>query len=603
MIFGKYINKYYKKYWYFFLIAFICIVAVDYVQLYIPEYLGQIVGLFSENYVADEIAKEVSIISIKVLAIAFALMIGRCVWRITLFGASKRIEANLREEMFDKAMRLSRDYYHKNNVGTIMAWFTNDIETIEEFFSWGTLSLIDAIFLSIFVIVKMFILDYALALLVLLPLIFIVIWGMLVEKFMSEKWKQRQEAFDKLYDFSDENFTGIRVIKAFVKETNELHQFAKIAKKNKDINVSFSRMAIIFDVVIEILLALIIAFIFGFGGFLVFKCVKAEPIQIFSLTITSTLSSEKLITFTGYFDSIIWPMIALGQVITMRARAKSSLKRITNFLDSEEDIKNSENPIVLNNPKGKICFKDFSFKYKDNKEDMLKHINLEIESGQKIGIVGRIGSGKTTIVNVLCRFYNVNRNSLFIDDVDIMDIDLSCLHKIVAYAPQDNFLFSDDIKTNISFSNKDLDIGKIKEAAKFASIDEDISNFENGYETKCGERGSTLSGGQKQRISLARAYIKNSPILILDDCVSAVDMKTEEIILNNIAKYRKDKTTIIIASRISSVASFDKIIVLNDGELEAFDTPANLTKISPTYQKMAKSQELEQKLKEGKNNG
>ena len=600
MLFGKYINKYYKKYWYLFLIGFLAVIAVDYFQLYIPEYLGQIVGLFSENYAADEISKQVIEISIKVVGIAFTLMIGRFLWRIMFFQASKRIEANLRQEMFEKAMRLSKDFYHDNNVGTVMAWFTNDIETIEEFFSWGSIMLIDAIFLSIFVIVKMFILNIPLAILALVPMILIVIWGMFVEKFMSNKWKERQVAFDKLYDFSDENFTGIRVIKAFVKETNEIHEFAKIAKKNKDVNISFMRMSVVFDVIIEILLAIIATIILGVGGFLVYKCLNREEIVIFGYTIISTLKSDMLITFIGYFNSLIWPMIALGQIITMRARAKSSLNRISTFLDTPETIKDIDNPIILDNCKGKIEFKNFSFKYKDSNEDCLSNINLIINSGERIGIVGRIGSGKTTIANILSRLYNVNKGTLFIDDIDIMDIALSSIHKNIAYAPQDNFLFSTSVKDNISFSDKNLDIKKIKDAAKFASIDKDIEKFSDGYDTTCGERGTTLSGGQKQRISLARAFIKNAPILMLDDCVSAVDMKTEEEILHNIDTFRKNMTTIVIASRISTVSKLDKVLVLNEGKVEAFDKPSELLKISPTYQKMAKIQEIESKMKGGK---
>lgn len=599
MLTGKYLNKYYLKYWYLFLIGFIAVIAVDYFQLYISDYLGQIVGLFSENYVTEEISKSVMIISLKVLAIAFLLMVGRCLWRVTLFSASKHIEANLRQEMFEKAMRLSRDYYHENNVGTVMAWFTNDIETIEEYFSWGTLMLIDAVFLSLFAIVKMFLLDVSLAIFALIPMMLIVVWGMLVEKFMAEKWKERQEAFDKLYDFSDESFTGIRVIKAFVKGNIELHAFAKIARKNKDVNISFMKMSVIFDVIIQLLISLIMASLFGIGGFIVYRYIKAEPIMLFNFMIVPKLTSDKLVTFLGYFDALIWPMIALGQVITMRARAKASLKRVTTFLDANEDVKDSETAIELKSDKGDIEFKNFSFRYKDSNNDVLKNISLKINNGEKIGIVGRIGSGKSTIANILCRFYNVPKNTIFIDGIDIMNIKLSSLHKTIAYAPQDNFLFSDDIKTNISFSDSSLPIEDIQDAANFAAISDDILKFEKGYDTTCGERGTTLSGGQKQRISLARAYIKNSPILILDDSVSAVDMKTEETILDNINKYRKDKTTIVIASRISSVSSFDKILVLNNGEVEAFDSPKNLINISPTYQKMVKAQEIENKLKGG----
>ncbi len=598
MLVGKHVNKYYKKYWYFFLLGIIGLVFVDIISLFIPEYLGKIIDLLVEGYNGQEIIGEVAKMSLYILFIGVGMMGGRILWRLAIFSASKRIEMNIRQEMFDKATRLAVDFYHENKVGTIMAWFTSDVETIEEYFSWGTVMLVDAFFLSILVVIKMFMLNWMLSILSIVPLILIVVWGAIVEKAMSRLWNERQVAYDKLYDFSEENFTGIRVIKAFVKEKREIRAFAKVAKNNAEVNISFVRISVIFDIIIEVLLSLISFLILAFGGYLVYLSINNQTFNIFGASLIIDLSAGQLIEFYGYFDSIIWPLIALGQIITMRARAKTSLTRISRFLDAPENIKSPDNAVILKDVKGKITFKDFSFKFSDGKDDALKNISFEILPGERVGIIGKVGCGKSTLANVLCRLYNIEKGQVFIDDVDIMDIDIPSLRKAISYVPQDNFLFSDTVKNNIAFSNLSMKSDAIKKAAKFANVDSDIEHFEKGYETLSGERGVTLSGGQKQRISIARAYLKDSPIMILDDSVSAVDVSTEEAILNNIDENRNNKTTIVIASRVSTVANFDKILVLNDGKVEAYDSPKNLLNSSETYRRMVYFQKLEKEVED-----
>ena len=600
MLFGKHINKYYKKYWYFFLIGIIALIAVDWIQLYMPEFLGKIVDLLSVDYVESAVIGDVLTMSLYIILIAFGMMLGRTIWRLSIFAAAKRIEAEMRQEMFEKATLMSRDYFRENSVGTLMNWITSDTEVIQDHLSWGTVSLIDSFFLSILVIVKMVMLDYIMSILCLIPFVLIVLWGLLCEKLMSKKWEERQKSYDKLYSFSEENFTGIRVIKAFRKERKEIYNFLKIAKDNKDAEIRFMRFDIIFSVVIEILLAVITFLILSVGGYFVYLTINGQTLNIFSLSINVNLTPGKLVTFFGYYDSIIWPMIALGQIIAMHARAKTSLMRISEFLDAKVDIKDDENAIEKNLFEKAIRFNNLSFKFKDGEYDCLKNISLTINKGEKIGVVGKIGSGKTTLVNLLLRLFNVDKGSIFIDDVDIMDIKLNSLHNLISYVPQDNFLFSDTIKDNIAFSDNSSDISSVIDAAKFANVDNDISNFENGYDTVLGERGVTLSGGQKQRISIARAYFTNSPILIMDDSVSAVDVSTEKIILNNIKNYCQDKTLIVIASRVSTLLDFDRIIVLNDGEVECFDSPDNLIKNSKTFKKMYDSQKLLDELSGGK---
>lgn len=600
MLFGKYINKYYLKYAIFFIIGIAALVLVDVAQIFVPQYLGKIVDILSnvkEAPLNADQQNQILYMIIATIVIALIMMLGRFLWRITIFHASFKIEANLRKEMFLKAERLSQRYYHINSVGTVMAWFTNDIETIQEFFGWGTIMLVDAGFLAILVIVEMFILEPILSLVAIIPILLIALWGALVEKFMSKRWEYRQTSFDNLYDFSQETFTGISVIKAFVKENQQLKAFAKLARRDKDVNVDFARVSVLFDSLINAIIAIILAIIMGVGGYFVYAYVTNNPVILFGHEVT--LKPGQLITYAGYFDLLIWPMMAMGHIIAMRSRAKTSLKRITRFLDEEEEIKDIEGSEDLKDVKGKITFNHFSFTYPGSNNKTIDDISLEIKEGETIGIVGRIGSGKTTLVNSLLRLYNLEENSLLIDDKDIMKCSISSIRKAIAYVPQDNFLFSDTIENNISFSKENLDVDSIKQGAIFSDIDKDISDFKQGYETVSGERGVTLSGGQKQRISIARAYVKKAPIMILDDSVSAVDVKTEETILKNIAEQRKGKTTLVVASRISTVSHLDKIVVLDNGKLEAFGSHQELLKISPTYSRMVYLQKLEEEVKGG----
>ena len=586
------IGKYYLKYAHLFLIGIIADVIVDVVQTYVPEFLGAIVDIVSNNQ--NVVVADITYLLKNIILIATILMIGRAVLRFGIISASGRIEANIRHDMFRKAERLSQRYYHENKIGTIMSWFSSDVEAVEEFIGWGTIMMVDALFLSVIAIYKMIRLDPVLSFIAIIPLLALVIWGNRVEKVMSEKWEDRQKQFDKLYDFTQETFTGIRVIKAFVKEAQELKAFSKVAKENSEKNLEFAKLSIRFDVYIEMIIGVTFCLLMGLGAYFVYLTSIGTPFVLFNHTIT--LTAATLTTFVGYVDTLIWPMIAMGQILQMHSRFKTSSERIYAFLDQEEEIHNAENAVKLENCKGKITFNDFSFAYPDGDTHSLKNVSFTIEAGEMVGVVGKIGSGKTTLVNSLFHLYNVEKGKIFIDDIDIMDIDIQSLREAIAYVPQDNFLFSDNIRNNISFAKNKADMSEIRNAAKFADVDDNILGFSDGYETLTGERGVTLSGGQKQRISIARAYLKNAPIMIMDDAVSAVDMKTEETILNNINENRKGMTTIIIASRVSTVSHLDKILVLKDGSVEAFDTPENLLKISPTYQKMVYLQKLESEL-------
>lgn len=585
-------KKYYKRYLILFIIGIVANVVVDYVQLFIPEFLGDMVDIVSlnTNVIFDDIKK----IVYSLIIVAFILFIGRIIMRFTILVASSKIDRDIRHDMFLKTERLSQRYFHENKVGSIMSSFTTDIEAIGDFTGWGTVMIIDALFLGAMALYKMIKLDMFLTMITLIPMLALIVWGNKVEKAMSDKWTERQKSFDKLFDFTQENFTGIRVIKAFVKEAQEFKAFSKVAKENSDVNIDFAMMSVRFDVCIELLIGAVVALLMGLGGTCVYYYVTGNPVVLFGHSII--LTAGKLVTFIGYVDVLIWPMIAMGQILQMFSRFKSSSKRVFDYLDEEEEIHNVDNPVSLDDCKGEITFNHFSFIYPDGSNESLKDISFKINPGELIGVVGKIGSGKTTLVNSLLRLYNIEKNQILIDGVDIMDLDIKNLRDNIAYVPQDNFLFSSTVQENIAFSNKRMSIDKVKSAANFADVHENITNFKDGYNTMTGERGVTLSGGQKQRISIARAYAKDAPIMIMDDSVSAVDVKTEEAILSNIQEKRAGKTTIIIASRISTVSKADRILVLKDGELEAFDSPENLLKVSPTYQKMVYLQKLESEL-------
>ena len=589
MLFGKHINRYYLKYAPLFILGILALVAVDIIQLFVPEYLGEVVKILQTP---DSDRGRIMTLGIYVLIVAAGMFLGRFLWRVTLFNAAFRIEADMRHKMFLKAESLPRQYYHETKVGSIMSWFTNDLETISEYFSWGTIMMVDAVFLSIITVIKMVRLDIWMTVICFAPLLLVALWGFLCERFFMKRWDERQNAYDKVYDFAQENFTGIRVIKAFVKERQQIHKFNKLALANSEANVKFTYISVLFDVLIGIIVALVSAIILGFGGWFVYATVTHNPIVMFGYQIE--LEPGQLVTFQGYFYTLVWPMIALGQVITMFSKARTSYRRVANFLDIPINIKDNENAKDVE-IKGNIKLDHFSFRYEGASKDSLKDISLEIKEGELIGIVGAVGSGKSTLVNTLTRLYNVNKNQVYIDDNDIMDIKLSSLREGFAYSPQDNFLFSGSIKENIIFDNNNLDEVKLRGAILYSDLKKDLDEFENKEDTVIAENGATISGGQKQRISLARAFYKDSQILILDDVVSAVDLKTEQNILKNLKEQRAGKTTIIVASRVSTVMGADKVIVLNKGSLEAFDTPSNLLKQEGTFSRMVLLQQLSTK--------
>ena len=584
MLFGKHVNGFYKKYAFRFLFGIIALIAIDYAQLLVPEYLGTAMDNMQQNVPTSTYLQSMVF---HLVLVALVMMVGRFVWRIALFGVATKIQADLRRKIFYKTTKLSQRQFSENKVGELMSLMTYDVETIQDMFGFGMITIIDFLFLGGLTICKMFLLDWRLSLFSMLPLLLIAILSGVIEKGMSVRYDRRQKKLDDLSSFAQENFSGIRVIKACIQEAYEHTEAMRLGMECKNADVSLTKFSAAVDAVISFLCSTIIVLILGVGGYFAYLGSIGEMDQ--------ALSVGGITKFVGYFTTLVWPMMALGTFIVMHSKAKTSLKRISTLLDLEEDIHDGKEKLkrpVL----GEIEIKDFTFSYDKAKKPALKNISLHIHPGEKIGIVGRIGSGKTTLSDILLRCYDIEKNKIFLDGKDLMDLKIQEVHSIIGYVPQNSFLFSDKVRNNIAFYDEKVSFERIDYAANFAAVKENILEFSKGYETITGERGVSLSGGQKQRIALARAAIKDAPILILDDSVSAVDMETEKKILENIQTERKSKTTLIIASRVSTVENLDRILVLNDGEIEGFDTHVGLLKKSPLYRKLVSVQKIEDSM-------
>ena len=586
MIFGRHINKYYLKYGLYLLFGLISLGTVDYLQLVIPNLYQQVINGMNRGYVVVDGVQQtfdmsflLDRICMPMVGIILAIVVGRFLWRIMFFGAAIGVETDLRDKMFDIAKDLSRQYYQVNKVGSMMSLFTNDLDTVQECFGWGIMMFFDALLLGVLAITKMWRMSATLAILSLLPMILLLASATVVGRYMMKKWDIRQEAFSKLSDFSQESFSGIAVIKAFVKEAKELMAFKKLNLHNEQANIDHTKASVLLRILVTLFVESVICIILGYGGYLVHRGV---------------FNAGQLVEFIGYFTSVVWPIMAVSELIDMSSRGKASLERIGELLDAKQDVKDREDAQPLEHIRGDIEFRDLTFRYPDGEFDALQNVSFKIKAGESVGVVGKTGSGKTTLVDLILRTYNVPDGTLFIDGHDVNDITIRSLRAGCAYVPQDNFLFSDTIEHNIAFGLDEYQHDRILEAAKLSDVHDNISEFQQGYDTVLGERGVTVSGGQKQRISIARALIKDAPILILDDSVSAVDTKTEKNILENLHATRAGKTTILIAHRITTIEKMDQILFIEDGKLAAAGKHEDLYATCPAYHKMVELQKLEE---------
>ena len=586
MIFGKQFNRYYLKYALPLLVGILTLVAVDFFQLIIPNLYQMVVNGLNQGWVLvdgvrlpfdmDFVVDRVCMPGILVIV---SLIVGRFVWRVCFFGMGIQVEEKLRDKMFDNARNLSQRYYQAHKVGGLMSLFTNDLDTVQECFGWGIMMLFDAVLLTGMSMTKMFRMNWLLTLFSLIPTLLLLASATVVGRYMMKKWDVRQEAFSRLSDFSQESFSGMAVIKAFVKEARELMAFRKLNDENEIANVEHTRASVLMRVLVTLFVESVICIILGYGGYLVWK---------------GTFNAGQLVEFIGYFTTIIWPVMAVSELIDMTSRGRASLKRIGSLLDAKPEVVDAPGAEPLEQVRGEIACRNLTFRYPGGEYDVLRNVSFRIEAGENVGLVGRTGCGKTTLADLILRTYNVPEGALFVDGRDVNRVTIRSLRAACAYVPQDNYLFSETIANNIAFAVDDYTQAQVEEAATLADLYSKEQEFHQGYDTLLGERGVTVSGGQKQRISIARALMKRAPILILDDSVSAVDTRTERVILDNLRRTRKGLTTLLIAHRISTIREMDKLLYMEDGQITAVGTHAELYEQCPGYRKMVDLQRLEE---------
>lgn len=572
----QFIFQYIKRHRFQYVAGIITLFVVDFANLFIPKLTGTVTdGLTARTLDWDGVVS--CLISIFILGLTLA--IGRFLWRYFIFGASRSIEKELRNDMFGHLETMSVEYYNEHKTGDLMTRFTSDLNAVRMSIGPAIICVFDASVMTVMVIIQMmYYVDLKLTLLAIIPMFLICAGEIYYGKIIHKRFLKRQEAVSGLTDFVQESFSGVRVIKAFVQERAQLREFARANQNSMDKNLHVIRLQAVVMPLLDVVIGFSSLITLIYGGY---------------LALVGDITLGRFVAFNQYINMLVWPMLACGDAINMFSQGAASIRRIQEIFDEKPEIFDREDAEEVERIKGDITFSHLTFLHRGHSEPTLKDISLSVPAGTTLAIIGRTGNGKSTLVNLLLHLYNTKPGMILIDGKDINAIPLRTLRENIAYVPQDNFLFSDTLKSNIAFGTDDWDMDAVIRATQAACIHENIIAFPDGYETIVGERGVTLSGGQKQRSSIARALMKNAPILILDDALSAVDTDTEEHILRNLKKNREGKTTILIAHRISTIQNADVILVLEDGEAKEIGNHETLMQKNGIYRSMFEQQQLE----------
>jgi len=574
------IRDFLKHNWPRYLYGSIFLILVDLLMLVTPRVIGMIV---------DEIrggAQDLNLVGLLIMAVigvAFGLFITRLFWRVFIMGAARRFEYYTRKTLFEKLLTLPPTFYDKTRVGDLMARFTNDVNAVRMAMGPAVVMIIDAVFLVTVTIFAMGLFtNWSLTWISIAPLPALAIVSTFFGKMIHKRFKLVQASFSDLTDTIEESISGVRLIKSYGIEDLRNETLTEKSNLYVDKNMKLVKVWGMFFPLTQTLSMLGSVLATLFGG---------------RMVILGQITLGQYITFTSYLGMLVWPMTAFGWVINIIQRGRASYRRLMEVLEEENNITTND-PVEVGSFEGHVVMKNLTFTYPTGSRPALENIDFEVKPGSKIAIVGTTGSGKSTMAKLIARLYPVEDGMLFIDGVDINNLRPETIRDNVAYVPQETFLFSETVGNNIRFGNMEISDEEVERYAKVASIHEDIEGFSKGYKTIVGERGVTLSGGQKQRISIARALIKEAPLVILDDCLSAVDTETEAEILKSLKESETNRSIIVISHRLKAVVDSDEIYVLHDGRIVEKGVHTQLVEAGGLYQRMYERQMLEEKLEE-----
>lgn len=575
-----FLKKFLKKNLWRYLVGVIFLILVDFTEVIVPRILGPITDGLADGTLDN---KGLMYYVWLLVGVGLFAMVNRFLWRWFVNRTSRHADYQMRKMLFEKFTQLSERYYTQNKTGDLMAHATNDIRAVRESLGSGIVLTFDSLFLTIATTIMLFIsVPTKLAVLGLLPFPMLAVAVFYFGKVINQRFKAVQESFSDLTDKAQESISGIRVIKGFAQEDFETDNFMKSARNNFDKNVALMKVDAVFEPMINIFATLAFVIAIWQGGTMVAK---------------GDITLGSFVMFYSYLGSLVWPMIGMGWVINIIQRGMASAARLNKIFNEVPDIEDAPDAVAPFEINGDITIRDLTFSYeKDGSRPVLKGLSADVKAGQVLAIVGRLGSGKSSLAAVLTRLYNPPAGTVFVDGIDINRIPISTLRKQIGCVPQESFLFSTTIRDNIAFSDPGISDSEVEKYAKIAHIYNDVSEFPDKFSTMVGERGVTLSGGQKQRVSIARALIHNPKIVILDDCLSAVDTQTEESILKALNEELKGHTSIIISHRISTIKHADEIIVLDDGDVIERGRHDELVDLGGIYSDMYRRQLLEEEL-------
>lgn len=562
------------------LLGLVILITIDALQLVTPRLLGNLADdLSASRLTISGIYGYIAVI----FGVATLIAAGRYFWRILINGTARKAEYWLRNQLFTHLETLSWEYMSKHKVGDLMALATNDVTSVGQAGGMGLVMLIDAVFMTMMTIGLMMVtIDPVLTLMAVMPLPIIALLVGFGGRLVRSKFKRVQEAFSHMTDMVQETFSGIRIIKTYTREAYHRQQFDAVNEENYRENMSLIKMWGMVFPMVKTISAISLIITLAVGG---------------NMVIDGHISVGKFVSFVSYIGMLTWPMMAIGWVVNVMERGYASLSRINEFLDIEPDIAFGTGTI-LSHEQLALRVENLCFSYPNSTTAVLKDISFEVKKGEKVGLIGRTGSGKTTLTHLLMKNWPLTSGNIYIENSDIQTLTKADIKAYFAVVPQDNFLFSRNIEENIRFFEEGVSKADVLHAAGIANVHDEIMSFELNYDTLLGERGVNLSGGQKQRISIARALCKKSELIVLDDALSAVDTKTEEAILRHLKEALSDQTALIIAHRISAIKDCDLILVLEDGQIRDRGKHEDLINREGLYKQLYDKQQLEDKLME-----